>query len=376
MSRLAPLWLGAVSAVLLATSSAVSAAADNSTNNAAMNKSFSAAVEEASQKSATPPPLPKPVNIRFCIFDPVGANGQIANLARDLALEARKWNLIVDIKVYLDERVASEEFKAGQCDGVALTTLRARQFNRIVGSIDSPGNLRNYNEVKTLIRALSNPAFQPMSITGRYQVAGVVPIGALFVMVNDRKINSIEKAAGKRVVVLDWDPSQSKMISSIGAQPVPSDITSYGGKFNNGQADIIAAPAMAYAPLELYKGIGKNGGIFRFPLLQATGTILLRRDFLLPKIPDLDVRLGQVRDYGLQFIDSFIKTLQGAENDIPKQLWMDLTAEDKLKYSRMLREARIRMTKDGIYDPSMMNLLKKVRCKHEPSNEECSTYDE
>lgn len=371
MSRLAPLWLSAVSALMFATAPAF--AADNA---ASINKSITAAVEDASKKVATPAPLPKPVSIRFCIFDPVGTTGQIASMARDLALEARKWNLIVDLKIYLDERVASEEFKAGQCDGVALTTLRARQYNRIVGSIDSPGNLRNYNEVKTLIRALANPAFQPMSISGRYQVAGVVPIGALFVMVNDRKINSIEKAAGKRVAVLDWDPSQSKMISSIGAQPVPSDITSIGGKFNNGQADIIAAPAMAYAPLELYKGIGKTGGIFRFPLLQATGTILLRRDFLLPKIPDLDVRLGQVRDFGLQFIDSFVKTLQSAENDIPTQLWMDLSAEDKVKYSRMLREARIRMTKDGIYDPSMMNLLKKVRCKHEPSNEECSTYDE
>lgn len=333
------------------------------------------ALPPADSKSA-PPPLPRPVNIRFCIFDPVGANGQIANLARDLALQARKWNLIADIRVYLDERVAAEDFKAGQCDGVALTTLRARQFNKIVGSIDAPGNLRNYAEMKTLIRALANPAFQPMSITGRYQVAGVVPIGSLFVMVNDRKINSIEKAAGKRVVVLDWDTSQAKMISAIGAQPVPSDLTSYGGKFNNGQADIIAAPAMAYAPLELYRGIGKNGGIFRFPLLQATGTILIRRDFLLPKIPDLDERMSQVRDYGLQFIDNFVETLTASEKDIPQQLWMDLTPEDKLKYSRMLRDARIKMTRDGIYDPSMMNLMKKVRCRHEPSNEECSTYDE
>lgn len=323
-----------------------------------------------------PDALAKPVNIRVCIFDPVGAAGPIANLSKDLGLEARKWNLIVDVKIYTDERVAAEEFKAGQCEGVAITTLRARQFNRIVGSIDAPGNLRSYEEMKTLIRALANPGFAPMSITGRYQVAGVVPIGALFVMVNDRNINSIEKAAGKRVAVLDWDQSQAKMISAIGAQPVMSDITTYGGKFNNGQADIIAAPAMAYQPLELYRGIGTKGGIFRFPLLYATGSILIRRDLLLPKIPDLDARLGQVRQFGLGFIDNFINTLKTAEKDIPSNLYIDLSAADKLKYWRMLREARIKMTKDGIYDPSMMNLMKKVRCKHDPANEECSTYDE
>lgn len=321
-------------------------------------------------------PFSKPVNIRFCLFDPVGNTGQIANLGRDLVLEARKWNLIVDLKVYLDERVAAEDFKAGQCEGVAITTLRARQFNRIVGSIDAPGNLRSYAEVKTLIRALAQPAFQPMSITGRYQVIGVVPVGALFVMTNDRAIDSIEKAAGKRIAVLDWDPSQARMISAIGAHPVPSDITNYGPKFNNGQADIIAAPAMAYLPLELYKGIGAKGGVFRFPLLHATGTILIRRDLLLPKIPDLDARLDQLRGYGLKFVDSFIESIRASEKDIPAKLWIDLTPKDKEKYWRMLREARIRMTQDGVYDTSMMNLLRRVRCKHEPSNEECSLFDE
>lgn len=325
---------------------------------------------------ATTAALMKPVSLRFCLFDPVGNTGQLANLGRDLVLEARKWNLIVDLRVYMDERVAAEDFKAGQCEGVAITTLRARQFNRIIGSIDSPGNLRDYKEVRTLIRALAHPAFEPMSITGRYQVVGVVPVGALYVMTNDRAINSIEKAAGKRIAVLDWDPSQAKMISALGAHPVLSDITNYGSKFNNGQADIIAAPAMAFQPLELYKGIGRKGGIFRFPLLHATGTILIRRDLLLPRIPDLDARLAKLREYGLTFIDSFIGTIQTSEKDLPDNLWIELSAKDKVKYWRMLREARIRMTQDGVYDSSMMTLLKKVRCRHDPANEECAMFDE
>jgi hypothetical protein len=320
--------------------------------------------------------LPKPVNVRFCLFDPIGNSGQLANLGRDLVLEARKWNLIVDLRIYMDERVAAEDFKAGQCEGVAISTLRARQFNRAIGSIDAPGNLRDYNEVRTLIRALAHPAFEPMSIIGRYQVVGIVPVGALYVMTNDRAINSIEKAAGKRIAVLDWDPSQAKMISALGAHPVPSDITNYGAKFNNRQADIIAAPAMAYLPLELYKGIGNNGGIFRFPLLNATGTLLIRRDLLLPKIPDLDARLGQLRTYGLNFIDRFIEFIRSSEKDIPEKLWIELSPKDKVKYWRMLREARIRMTQEGIYDSSMMTLLKKVRCRHDPANEECSAFDE
>lgn len=333
------------------------------------------AIAEASDKTALKP-LPKPVSVRVCIFDPIGVNGPVANLAKDLALEARKWGLLMQVKIHLHEQVAAEEFKAGQCEAVGITTLRARQFNRMVGSIDAPGNLRSYGELKTLLRLIAQPAFEPMAIVGRYQTVGVLPIGALYVMTRDRSINSIEKAAGKRVGVLDWDASQAKMVSAIGAQPVPSDITSYGGKFNNGQVDIIAAPALAYQPLELHKGIGSKGGVIRFPLLHATGSILIRRDLLLAKIPDLDARLRLAREFGLNFLDSFIERLRAAEKTIPDPVWVELSPAERERYARMVRQARIRMTQEGVYDTSTMNLLKRVRCKHDPANEECSLFDE
>jgi TRAP-type C4-dicarboxylate transport system substrate-binding protein len=323
-----------------------------------------------------PPPLPKPVNVRFCIFDPMGPNGKITQTAKDLAVAARDWNFMVDIKTYTDERVATEDFKAGQCEGVAISSLRARQFNTSVGSVDAPGNLRNYAEMKTLLQMLANPVVASLAINGKYQIAALIPIGSIFVMVNDRNINSIEKAAGKRVVVLDWDPTQAKMISGIGAQPVPADFATYAGKFNNGQADIIAAPAMGYKPMELYKGIGKNGGVIRFPLLQATASIVIRRDLILPKIPDMDARLNQVRQFGLQYIDAVFTLLKDAENDIPKKTWIELSKSDQERYYKMLREARLHMTRDGIYDPVMMSLLKRVRCKHVPSDAECGLFDE
>jgi TRAP-type C4-dicarboxylate transport system substrate-binding protein len=230
-----------------------------------------AAPEPAKKQVALPAPLPKPVNVRFCLFDPMGPNGKITQTARELVKLAQEWNLFVELKVYTDERVAAEDFKAGQCEGAAISTLRAKQFNFTVGSIDAPGNLRNYDEMKSLLTMLANPVVSSLAINGRYQVAAVIPIGAIFVMVNDRRINSIEKAAGKRVVVLEWDPTQAKMISNIGAQPVPADFATYASKFNNGQADIIASPAMGYRPLELHKGIGKNGGVIRFPSAASHG---------------------------------------------------------------------------------------------------------
>ena len=98
----------------------------------------------ATARVGLPPPLPKPVHLSFCIFDPMGPQGKITQTATDLAKAAQDWNFFVTIKTYTDERVATEDFKAGQCEGVAISSLRARQFNATVGSIDAPGNLRNY----------------------------------------------------------------------------------------------------------------------------------------------------------------------------------------------------------------------------------------
>jgi hypothetical protein len=323
-----------------------------------------------------PTPLPKPTKLSFCLFDPFGTGGKVVAIARELAVYAEAFNLYADIRPYTDERVASEDFKAGRCDVVAISTLRAKQFNNVLGSIDAPGNLRNYAEMKTLLTQLSKPVVASLAINGRYQVAAIVPIGAVYIYVNDRSINSLSKAAGKRIVVLDWEPNMAKMVSGLGAQPVLADFTTYAGKFNNGQADIIAAPALAYQPMELAKGMGEKGGVIHYPLLQATAAILVRRDLVLPRIPDLDARLTELRKFGLQYLDKLFELLTDAEKDIPASRWVELPANERARYDQMLAEARVYLMKQGVYDPVMLSLMKRARCAHQPKASECSKFDE
>lgn len=322
-------------------------------------------------------PLDKPLNVIACIFDPVGNNGPAIQYAKDLVLQARRWNVFLDVRVYTDERVAAEDFKAGQCDAVALSTFRAKQFNKFIGSLDSVGSLQDYDQVRTVMHVLyTNPKVAPYMIEGPYQVGGVVPIGAIYVMVNDRRIDSIEKAAGKKVAVMDFDKSQAKLVQQLGAQPVPSDITNFSGKFNNGQVDIIAAPAIVFRPLELYRGLGDKGGIYRLPLAMMSGSIVFRREKFLKEIPDLDDKLQKIRNFAIGYLDQAYALIDSVEKDIPERYWMDLSDADKDKYFRMMREARLQLTKDGTYDPRMMALLKKVRCKHRPTNFDCALKDE
>ncbi|HEX5276141.1 MAG TPA: putative solute-binding protein [Fluviicoccus sp.] len=327
-----------------------------------------------------PPPLEKPLHISVCLFDILGKNGELYSRAKDLVLIARRWNVFTEIQVFTDERITAENFKAGQCDAAGISTLRARQFNSFIGTIDSVGAVPSYEHMRILLKTLLDPKLIPLSITEPYQIVGVLPVGALYVMVRDREINSIEKAAGKKIAVLDWDKSQAEMVQKLGAQPVASDITNFAGKFNNGQVDIIAAPAIAFRPMELYRGLGTKGAIYRFPLAQITGSLVINRDRLKQKLPDLDQKMLSLRAVALQFMDSFLDELfayvDKLEKDIPEKYWMALTPEDEKRYKIMMREARIQMTKDGYYDPRMIKVLKKIRCKVDPANAECSMKDE
>lgn len=306
----------------------------------------------------------------ICVFDPVGTQGDAYSMMKDFKLTAQKWGANIELRAYTDERVAAEDFKAGQCDGAIMTGLRGRQFNQFTGSIDSVGAIPTYKHMRSVVELLSSPKSAPLMVNGPYEVAGIVPLGAAYVFVRDRNINSIEKAAGKKIAVLEWDKSQAKMVQQLGAQPVASDITNFAPKFNNGQVDIIAAPAIIYKPFELYKGLGTTGAIYRFPLVQITANLIIRHEKFPPGF-------GQkCRDYIATQLDRAFSIIKKTESEIDEKYWLDIPEKEKINYTKLMREARLQLTQDGTYDKRMMAVLKRVRCKYEPVAAECSLKDE
>lgn len=306
----------------------------------------------------------------ICVFDPAGTQGDAFSMMKDFQLEATRWGAKVELKAYVDERVVAEDFKAGQCDGAIITGLRGRSFNPFTGSIDSVGSIPTYKHMRDVIMLMASPKSAPLMVNGPYEVAGIVPLGAAYVFVRDRSIDSIEKAAGKKIAVLEWDKSQARMVQQLGAQPVASDVTNFAGKFNNGQVDIIAAPAVVYKPFELYKGLGTHGAVYRFPLVQITANLLIRHD----RFP---AGFGQkTREYIATQLDRAFSIIGKTESEIDKKYWLEISPKDKENYTRLMREARIQLTKEGFYDARMMAVLKRIRCKHDASAAECALKDE
>ncbi len=91
-----------------------------------------------------------------------------------------------------------------------------------------------------------------------YEVAGIGQIGSAYIFVRDRNINTLEKAEGKKFAVLHYDYAQKVMVNRVGAVPVMSEISNFIRKFNQGEVEIVAAPAYAFKPLRNYKRLRNN----------------------------------------------------------------------------------------------------------------------
>jgi ABC-type amino acid transport substrate-binding protein len=314
---------------------------------------------------------------KVCVFDILGTNGDAFNTARDYALEMQRHGADMELKVYIDERVAVEDYRTGQCDAVMATALRTRAFNPLTASLDSVGAstivkggkldmAASEEVVRRAILLFSAPKAASLMVQGGHEVGGIVPMGAAYAFVNDRAISNLEAASGKRVAAFDHDKAQAELISQVGARPVAVDVTNFGTMFNNGNVDVIMAPSIAYKPLELHKGLGNRGAVHRFPLTILTYQMVFRPDRFPPGF-------GQKsRDVWLSRFDQVIQLTRKADATIPAPLWMDPSPVDSERYIELMRDGRIAMADKGFYDKRGLKILKRIRCDVHRAAAECS----
>ncbi|MCH7312687.1 putative solute-binding protein [Acinetobacter sp. ANC 4805] len=305
-----------------------------------------------------------------CVFDLLGKAGETFKITEEWAVAAKEWKADIRLISYQDEAKAQNDFEAGKCDAVYMTSMRARKYNRFAGSIDAIGGVTSNHVAQKAIsfaldkrnkrRLLANVDNQ------NYEVAGILQFGLAYVFVHDRNLNTIEKAKGKKFAYLHYDIAQKEIVDSLEMVSVPSEISDFVKKFNSYQVDVIASPAYAFKPLEIERGIAKGGAMFSFPVVNITGDLIIRPE----KFPT---------NFGLQSREWFIGQLPRSfamvkrlENGIPAKYKLNLPKEDEVRYQRILRDGRIRLTKQGVYDPIMMSVLKRARCTVERTSFECS----
>ena len=308
-----------------------------------------------------------PLDRSFCVFDPVGANGPLFAITRTFQPIALREGVRLNLRAYTDEKVAAEDFKAGQCDAVLLTGTRAREFNHFTGSLEAIGAIPGDQEMRLLFNTLSQPNARQFMINGNYEVAGIFPGGAVYLFTRDRNVDSVEKLQGKRIATLDFDTASLRMVRHVGASVVGSNTANFAGRFNNGSVDLAYAPAVAYSPLELYRGVRPDGGIFRYALAYMNFQVIVQRD----RFPDHMAQL--VRDMSRERMNEAYQIIEEAEAEIPKDEWMYPSDEDRARYDRMLAEVREILLQDGVYDERALRLMRSIRCRVDGSRAECAS---
>ena len=307
---------------------------------------------------------------QVCVFDLLGKAGESYKFLEEWALVSKKWGAQVQLISFQDEDLADKAFQNDKCDAVYMTSMRARTYNKFAGSIDALGGVPSNKIAQKAVEYVLDPRNTKRMTTTlqgeSYEVAGIGLIGSAYIFVKDRSLNTIEKPQGKKFAILQYDRAQRVMEERVGAVPVMSDISNFIKKFNTGEVDMVAAPAYAYKPLEIEKGLGSKGAMLNFPVVNVTADLIVRPE----RFP---AQFGaQSRQWFLQKIPQSFAMVQRLEAAIPSKIKMQLSKEDKEKYQRLLREGRIDLTKQGVYDPGMMRVLKKARCTVERTNFECS----
>ena len=309
-----------------------------------------------------------------CVFDLLGKAGESYKLMEEWALAAKAWGADINLTVYQSEEAVDKNFKTNKCDAAAMTTMRSREYNKFGGSIDALGGIPNNEIARRAINYALDKRNAKRLVSEKngvkYELAMITPIGIAYIFVKDRAMNTLEKGKGKKFAYLHYDLAQKVAVERVGAIGVPSDIFNFVKKFNDGEVDAIASPAYAYKPLEIYKGLGSNGAMFTYPVVNVTADLIIKPE----QFPE---GFGiKSREWAVKQLPSSFKKIEKMEAEIPAKYRLNVSKDDALRYQKLLREGRIELTKRGVYDPVMMSVLKKARCTVDRTNFECSLAGE
>lgn len=304
----------------------------------------------------------------LCVYDPAGKSGNYYKLLNDFALDAASWGATIEIKPYTDEQTAAKDYQAGACDGVLATGVRMQRLNMFPSTIEAIGAVPNYAILKQMVKTLatSDGAAKKLK-AGEHETVGFVPVGAAYLFVRDRNIDTVAELGGKRIATMDYDKAAPVMVERVGGVMVGADLGSIGPKFNNGDVDACYMSAPGYAPFELGKGLGSNGGILKAPLAQGTLQLTIRHE----SFPEGFSKKSRMWFY--EHFDESLAIVTKAEAAIPANYWIDIPVDRQEEWDDMFLDVRIKLRDDvKAYDSSMLSVLRSLRCKSDASRAECA----
>lgn len=289
----------------------------------------------------------------LCVWDLLGTAGDGFALMRDYAVGVQK-QVQFELKAFPKEDEAVKAYMDGSCDALVATSFTTRQLNPITGSLNAIGATTTPAVAATTIKMLLSPRFADAMRSQGHEVVGIIPQGAAYLVVKDKSLNTLEKAYGKRFAAIDIDKAQQYMIRKVGAEPVAVGLADFAHAFNAGNVDVVASPAMAIAPLELYQGMGSTGGIIRFPVSYVTLDVVVHQDRFPPNFGTYS------RSWFSTRMNRMLRNVDQLEQNIKPDYWVELSDTDKAGYRKLMAEMRRDLVADGIYNGRLLSIMDRI----------------
>lgn len=303
----------------------------------------------------------------ICTWDPVGVNGPVMTFYADLKPKAIAWGLDIEFRAYTDEKIASNDFKAGVCDAAHLSAILSRDYVPFGGSLDAIGGIVSDTGLNKILATLASPKAGKLMSNGKYEIVASFPVGSMYVFVNDKSIDTVADFSGKKISILNGDPQAYKLASLAGASPVATSLATFSGQFNNGNIDILLMPALAYNTFELYHGLGDNGGIIDYRLFYGMLQTVIRKDAF-------DSDFGEkMRKYMVTRLKEIHKMVKDAEEEIPSKYWIKTDDKARADFNTISRDVRVALKQEKTFDEKALRLLWKIRCSEDQSRAECGS---
>ncbi len=304
------------------------------------------------------------INRSFCVWDMLGKAGPVFAAVDDQRLRSLHYGLNLTLVAYKDEDSLVDALTSGQCDAALISGSRALSFNRFAGTLEALGGIPDVQHLQMLMQVVASPKMADKLQQGDYVVLGVASLGENYAYSGNPALNTFAGMAGKDLVVPDNDVSLQALAGQLKANARSGGLLSSVDQFVTGQAEAMLAPLVAYH----VAGAGKaqaGMGIMKMPVSQSTIQLIGRSE----RFP---IGLAQIlrEDFLFKF-DNYVKRVEKERANIAASFWIDVPADEQAREQARLRELRIALRDKGVYDPLMLKLQRKIRCKVDSTRNEC-----
>jgi hypothetical protein len=306
----------------------------------------------------------------FCVWDPLGKAGPISSTVDDQKLRSLHYGMDLTVITFQDEVELLDALRTDdRCDAALIRGSVAMEFNKFAGTIEAIGGMRQREQVHLLMQVLANPRMASRLTDDKYTVLGVATMGASYRFTSDRSKRSLADFKNQLLAVESIDPSRSEFVSAIGANPANGSMMANVQSYADGKVKGMISPIIAYLVMGTGQ-ISRDVGIFDTPVAQSTIQLIGHTEKFPPGLAQI------LREDFLFKFDNYARRVDNEMALIPGEFWMKDTKADVQKMEQIALDVRLKLREEGYYDPAMLRLQRKIRCKFEPARSECTNPKE